>query len=187
MKVLGYKLMFNEIFDTKYANCKHINVINVDFKFKNAFTKISASSNNYIKKCFDLSINLLKNNRYSALINGPISKTHFLKKKFPGITEYVSHHSNSKDPVMLIYNKFLAVSPLTTHVPIKRVANFINSELYGRETDVLWSVVFIKVDNISRHPSQIYEAVLEGLILFFIMFFFTKKNYFLCSSLFTRS
>ena len=128
MKVLGYKLMFNEIFDTKYANCKHINVINVDFKFKNAFTKISASSNNYIKKCFDLSINLLKNNRYSALINGPISKTHFLKKKFPGITEYVSHHTNSKDPVMLIYNKFLAVSPLTTHLHIRRVANFIKKK-----------------------------------------------------------
>ena len=43
----------------------------------------------------------------------------------------------------------------------------------------MWSVVFIKVDNISRHPSQIYEAILEGLILFFIMFLFTKKNYLL--------
>ena len=39
-----------------------------------------------------------------------------------------------------------------------RLANFINSELYGTATDVPWSVIFIKVDNLSRHPSQLYEA-----------------------------
>ena len=57
-----------------------------------------------------------------------------------------------------------------------RVANFINSELYGRETDVLWSVKFVAIDNISRHPSQIYEAIFEGLILFFLLNYFSKKN-----------
>ena len=80
-------------------------------------------------------------------------------------------------------NKYIFLDLISASAPIGiffgRISNFINSELYGRETDVLWSVVFIKVDNISRHPSQIYEAVLEGLILFFIMFFFTKKNYIL--------
>ena len=60
-----------------------------------------------------------------------------------------------------------------------RIANFVNSELYGRETDVLWSVIFTEIDNITRHPSQIYEALLEGVILFFILFFFIKKNYLL--------
>ena len=57
-----------------------------------------------------------------------------------------------------------------------RIANFINSELYGRETDVLWSVKFITIDNISRHPSQIYEAIFEGLILFFLLNHFAKKD-----------
>lgn len=57
-----------------------------------------------------------------------------------------------------------------------RVANFINSELYGKETDVLWSVKFVAIDNISRHPSQIYEAIFEGLILFFLLNYFSKKN-----------
>jgi len=80
-------------------------------------------------------------------------------------------------------NKYIFLDLISASAPIGiffgRISNFINSELYGRETDVLWSVVFIKVDNISRHPSQIYEAALEGLILFFIMFFFTKKNYIL--------
>ena len=56
-----------------------------------------------------------------------------------------------------------------------RIANFINSELYGRVTDVFWSVKFIKVDDLSRHPSQIYEALCEGLILFFLLNFFYKK------------
>ena len=42
-----------------------------------------------------------------------------------------------------------------------RLANFINSELYGRETDVFCSVKFVAIDNISRHPSQIYEAIFE--------------------------
>ena len=56
-----------------------------------------------------------------------------------------------------------------------RIANFINSELYGKETDIFWSVKFIKVDNISRHPSQIYEAIFEGLLLFLILNIFYKK------------
>ena len=59
-----------------------------------------------------------------------------------------------------------------------RIANFINSELYGRETDVFWSVKFVAIDNISRHPSQIYEAIFEGLILFFLLNHFAKKNSF---------
>jgi len=59
-----------------------------------------------------------------------------------------------------------------------RIANFINSELYGRETDIFWSVKFIIIDNISRHPSQIYEAIFEGLILFFLLNHFVKKDAF---------
>tara|TARA_B100001996_G_C18547097_1_gene549326 strand:- start:460 stop:957 length:498 start_codon:yes stop_codon:yes gene_type:complete len=57
-----------------------------------------------------------------------------------------------------------------------RIANFINSELYGKETDVLWSVKFLAIDNISRHPSQIYEAIFEGLILFVLLNYIFKKN-----------
>ena len=59
-----------------------------------------------------------------------------------------------------------------------RIANFINSELYGRETEVFWSVKFIKIDSLSRHPSQIYEAFFEGLILFFLLNYFAKRNTF---------
>jgi phosphatidylglycerol---prolipoprotein diacylglyceryl transferase len=57
-----------------------------------------------------------------------------------------------------------------------RIANFINSELYGHETTVPWAVKFIQIDNLYRHPSQIYEAVLEGIILFLIMIIFWTKG-----------
>ena len=58
-----------------------------------------------------------------------------------------------------------------------RIANFINSELYGTETNIPWAVQFVKVDLIFRHPSQLYEAILEGLILFFILLYFKKRNF----------
>lgn len=57
-----------------------------------------------------------------------------------------------------------------------RIANFINSELYGKATNVFWSVKFINIDNISRHPSQIYEAFFEGIILFVILNYLVKKD-----------
>ncbi len=57
-----------------------------------------------------------------------------------------------------------------------RVSNFINSELYGIETKVPWAVKFIKVDNIYRHPTQLYEAILEGLVLFLILIYFRNRG-----------
>jgi phosphatidylglycerol---prolipoprotein diacylglyceryl transferase len=71
-----------------------------------------------------------------------------------------------------------------------RIANFINAELVGKATSVSWSVIFPSYDMVPRHPSQLYEAFLEGLILFFILrFFIFKKNYKTgtCSCLFLLS
>ena len=68
-----------------------------------------------------------------------------------------------------------------------RIANFINGELVGKVTDVSWSVIFPTVDMLPRHPSQLYEAVLEGIILFLILnILIFKKNIKLgtCSYLF---
>ena len=58
-----------------------------------------------------------------------------------------------------------------------RIANFINSELYGFETNFYWGVKFILVDDLYRHPSQLYEAFFEGLILFLILIYFRKKEF----------
>ena len=71
-----------------------------------------------------------------------------------------------------------------------RIANFINGELVGKISSVPWSVIFPNVDMMPRHPSQIYEAILEGIILFLIVnFFINKKEYIIgtCSYIFLIS
>ena len=57
-----------------------------------------------------------------------------------------------------------------------RIANFLNSELYGIETNLPWGVKFVKIDNLFRHPSQIYEALFEGIILFLILIYFKNRG-----------
>jgi len=78
-------------------------------------------------------------------------------------------------------NQFIFLDLVALSAPIGiffgRIANFINSELYGRATDMPWGVQFILIDSIKRHPSQLYEAFLEGIILFLILQYFLKKNY----------
>jgi phosphatidylglycerol:prolipoprotein diacylglycerol transferase len=59
-----------------------------------------------------------------------------------------------------------------------RLANFINSELYGYETNLPWGVKFVQVDDLYRHPTQLYEAFFEGFVLFFVLLFFKKKERF---------
>jgi phosphatidylglycerol:prolipoprotein diacylglycerol transferase len=59
-----------------------------------------------------------------------------------------------------------------------RLANFINSELYGYETNLPWGVKFVQVDDLYRHPTQLYEAFFEGFVLFFVLLFFRKKERF---------
>ena len=70
-------------------------------------------------------------------------------------------------------NKWLFFDVLSVVVPIGlflgRLANFINLELYGRPTTMPWGMIFPTADNLVRHPSQLYEAMLEGIVLFVIM------------------
>lgn len=56
-----------------------------------------------------------------------------------------------------------------------RLGNFINGELWGRPTDVSWGMVFPHVDNLPRHPSQIYQLIGEGILLFTVLWLFSKK------------
>jgi len=76
-------------------------------------------------------------------------------------------------------NTFLFLDLISISAPIGiflgRISNFINSELYGKETELFWSVKFQKIDNIHRHPSQIYEAFFEGIILFILLNYVFKK------------
>ena len=110
----------------KKNKLEKVNLIDVDFKQSHGFSKITPKSNHYIATCFDIAIKLLRNNVTNKFINGPISKKTFLRKKFNGITEYLANKTNTKKFAMIIYNKKLAVCPLTTHLPIKYVNKKIN-------------------------------------------------------------
>ena len=81
-----------------------------------------------------------------------------------------------KNKVNVFY--FLDLVALSAPIGIffGRVSNFLNSELYGRETDIFWSVKFVLIDNLDRHPSQIYEAILEGLLLFVLLNYFISRT-----------
>ena len=109
-------------------NNNSINIINVNYNVSKAFDKISSKSNNYIKKCFEVAFELIKDNNLKKLINGPINKKIFLNKNYLGITEFISSEFKVKKNAMLIFNKNLSVCPLTTHVPIKNVSNQINKK-----------------------------------------------------------
>ena len=107
-------------------NNKKINLIDVNFNQKKAFDEISNKSNDYIKKSFDIALQILNEKITNKFINGPISKKFFLKNKYLGITEYLASKTKTKNFAMLIYNKKLSVCPLTTHLPIKKVSKKIN-------------------------------------------------------------
>ncbi|MCP4355010.1 MAG: prolipoprotein diacylglyceryl transferase [Proteobacteria bacterium] len=57
-----------------------------------------------------------------------------------------------------------------------RIANFINGELWGKPTDVSWAMIFPDTDGFPRHPSQLYEAFFEGLVLFIILYAIARKT-----------
>ena len=70
-------------------------------------------------------------------------------------------------PTFFLLDIIACVSPIG--IFLGRIANFINGELIGKVTEVSWSVIFPAIDNLPRHPSQLYEAALEGAVLFFIL------------------
>ena len=93
------------------------------------------------------------------------------------LATYYFVNSNKKK-----YSSFFLLDVIACVAPIGlffgRIANFINAELIGKATNVSWSVIFPAVDFSTRHPSQLYEAFLEGLVLFGIMItLIFKKNY----------
>ena len=121
-KKYKFKYNFNEVSDISESKKYKINVKNLEPIKK----KLSKLSKNQISNNFNETISFLKKNKNVALMNGPINKKSFLKKKYLGVTEYLAKKTNSKNPVMLIYNNKISVSPITTHLPIKHVANNLN-------------------------------------------------------------
>ena len=133
MKKLGFKfdinLITNDFKNFKILNNKKINIINVEYSFNKTFEPISKNSNRYIENSFNAALFYLKKNKLTKFINGPVSKKYFLNGKSLGITEYLAKKLKIKnDFAMLIFNKKLSVSPLTTHLALKDVNKNISKQ-----------------------------------------------------------
>ena len=79
-----------------------------------------------------------------------------------------------KIPLLSLADMIAAATPIGLF--FGRIANFINGELYGRVTDVPWAMVFPTGGPLPRHPSQLYEAALEGLVLFLLLFWLVQRR-----------
>ena len=81
----------------------------------------------------------------------------------------------------LIKKKFFEFTDINSCVApiglfLGRIANFINGELFGKVSTLPWAVIFPAGGNLARHPSQIYEAILEGILLFMLINIFAIKR-----------
>ena len=153
MSFLKYKIPINAIpqnFKTKNLKMNAINLINIELNFNKPFQKISNFSNSYIEQSFQVALKLMKKNIFIGLINGPISKKYFLKNKFLGITEYLADKTMRRNFAMLIYNENLSVSPITTHVPIKKITKLISKTKIERHIKIIKS--FYK-KNFNENPN----------------------------------
>ena len=132
MKKLNYdfkiKILDQNNLKDYNLNNKSINLINIEYNQKKAFQNISKKSSNFIKNSFEEAFKLIKKYNIKKVINGPISKAHFLEKKHLGVTEYISNHFSKNNVCMLIFNKKLSVSTVTTHLPLKLVTKNINQK-----------------------------------------------------------
>tara|TARA_E500000331_G_scaffold149541_1_gene145543 strand:+ start:74 stop:1042 length:969 start_codon:yes stop_codon:yes gene_type:complete len=154
MKKLRFKkkiklLTLHEIQKTKLDN-RSINLISIRYSQNKPFEKLSSKSNDYINLSFDLALKIIKKKITNKFINGPISKKFFLKNKFLGITEYLAHKTKTKKYAMLIYNKNLSVSPITTHLPLKHVSKNISKNLILEKVKLINS--FFK-ENLKKKPN----------------------------------
>jgi phosphatidylglycerol---prolipoprotein diacylglyceryl transferase len=77
-------------------------------------------------------------------------------------------------PALSLFDLCCTVAPLG--LMLGRIANFINGELWGRVTDVSWGVVFPHAGPVARHPSQLYEAATEGLLLFVVLLLLARSG-----------
>ena len=190
MKKLNFNFSINLI-DKNITNFnklhnKKINIINVDYEFKNIFDKISDKSNDYIAKSFKIALNFIKKNKCSGLINGPISKKNFLKTKFFGITEYLANKTNKNNKVaMLIYNKKLSVSPMTTHLPLKDVHKHLSKQKIINQVELIrkfYKRIFCKdakiaVVGLNPHCESNYKSSEEKNIIIPAIKYLLKRKY----------
>ncbi len=154
MKKLGFTFKINDVDkklkDFSKLDNNKINLINVNYDFKKCFEKITPKSNKYINQTFEIALSIMKKNNLSKFINGPISKKSFLKGKTLGITEYLAKKTKKTKVAMLIFNKDLSVSPLTTHLALKNVHKKITKQKIYTQVNLINNFYKIKFNKLPK-------------------------------------
>ena len=183
LKLFKYNYKLNELSKTPKVNINllkkdSINFINIVFNRKD--------ENKYISNSFSFALKLLKINKNLRLINGPITKKKFLKNKFKGITEYLASKTNNTNKVaMLIFNKKLSVSPITTHIPLKYVHKNISKKKIINHTRLINSFYVknfhkkpsIAITGLNPHCESNFNSSEEDRIIKPAINFLKKKKY----------
>jgi len=126
---------------------KKFNFIDIHYNQKKTFDLKSNKSEIFIKKCFECAVHILKKKLASGLINLPINKSKFTKKKYSGITEYIADKTNNKNKEnMLLFNENFSVLPLTTHIPLKKVYK---------------EITYKKIEKACKNISEFYSNIIK--------------------------
>ncbi len=125
-------LISSKSLDVERYKSNSINLIDIKL---NQSSK--SNSNKFIENSFKTGLDIINKGITNKFINGPILKKKFLKNKFPGITEYLAKKNKRKKFAMLIYNKKLAVCPLTTHVPLKKVNKLVTKKNIKEKVELI--------------------------------------------------
>ena len=130
IKSIGIKIKINKIKVLNNQNFKKkLFIYDVPLKFKNIFNVSSIEKSKYILKCFKIAIQLQRKRLVTGLINCPINKKETFGENFTGITEFIAKKEGVLGrEVMLIFNKKLSVSPITTHIKIKNISKSISKK-----------------------------------------------------------
>ena len=167
-KKLNYQIKIKKINnDFKISDLKsnELPVYDVEYKQKKSFEKISKKSNRYILKCFDHAVKFAENKKILGFVNCPISKEFLFKKKHQGVTEFLSKKTGqSGNEVMLIHNKKLSVSPITTHIPLNQVSSKIKKSEIIKKVKIInafYNKIFDKKPNfaiLGLNPHNFFPA-----------------------------
>ena len=140
-KKLRYRIKIKQIknnFNLEDIKGNELPVYNVKYKQKKPFQKISNKSNKYILNCLNVAIKFTINNKILGFINCPVAKESLFENKNQGVTEFLSKKAGkSGNEVMLLFNKKLSVSPLTTHIALKDVSKKLTKSQIIKKTKII--------------------------------------------------
>ena len=167
-------------------NSKFLNIYNVPLNFKNPFNVEKVESSKYVLKCLDLAHDLAIKKLIPGFINCPIDKKKIFKTKNIGVTEYLANKNNlNKTEVMMIYNKKLAVVPITTHLSLKNVSKNINKSIIEKKIKTINNFYLklikrkpiIAVLGLNPHNKEMRVGSEENKIITPILQKLKKNNY----------